>query len=104
MQELAAWTRRHETTMERLQGVYTSIATKGTTLASALDTAGQRLATHEQGLSRLLGELVQRQEDEWRRRQGAALRLVAALVLAALLGAGLAITLPMLSLHLSVPR
>jgi hypothetical protein len=104
MQELAAWTRRHETTMERLQGVYTSIATKGTTLSSALDTAGQRLATHEQGLSRLLGDLVQRQEVEWRRRQNAALRLVLALVLAALLGAAVAITLPMLSLQLNLPR
>jgi hypothetical protein len=104
MQQLADWTRRHDVSVERLQATYSSVATKGTALASALETAGQRLATHEQGLSRLLSELVQRQEAERRLRQGAALRLVLALVLAALLGAGLAITLPMLSLHQGIPR
>jgi hypothetical protein len=100
MQELAKWTRRHDSTVERLQATFNGIATKGATLSNALDGAGQRLSTHEQGLSRLLSELVQWQEAERQRRQSAALQLV----LAALLGAGLAITLPMLSLHLSVPR
>jgi hypothetical protein len=104
MQELADWTRRHDVSVERLQATYSSVATKGTTLASALEIAGQRLAIHEQGLSRLLGELVQRQEAEHRRRQGAAVRLILALVLAALLGAAAAITLPMLSIHLSMPH
>jgi hypothetical protein len=104
MQQLAEWTRRHEATVERLQAVYSTLASKGASLSNALDTGGQRLATHEQELSRLLGTLVQQQEAERRRRQGAALRVALALVLAALLGAGMTIILPMLSLHLSVPR
>lgn len=104
MHELAEWTRRHETSVERLQALYSTIASKGAALSNAFDSGGQRLATHEQELSRLLGGLVQQQEADRRRRQGAALRLVLALVLAALLGAGMTIMLPMLSLHLSVPR
>jgi hypothetical protein len=90
--------------VERLQAVYSTIASNGASLSNALDAGGQRLATHEQELSRLLGTMVQQQEADRRRRRGAALRLVLSLVLAALLGAGMTIMLPMLSLHLSVPR